>query len=159
MNALLRNRFEICEAVDAGVRNDIYRFRYRVYVEQMGLRQKYADHVRKRVVEPLDEAARIYAAYFNGTIVGTIRGNCLSDLPTAYYRKLYRIDDRFRRLQEMAAAVLPQARLRRLPRLGLSQRIWQRPTAILPGRPGAAASTVAQSTRRSRAGSLRQQYV
>ena len=95
MNALLRNRFEICEAVDAGVKNDIYRFRYRIYVEQMGLRQKYADHVRKRVVEPLDEVARIYAAYFNGTIVGTIRGNRLSDLPTAYYRKLYRIDDRF----------------------------------------------------------------
>jgi hypothetical protein len=95
MNALLRNRFEICEAVDAGARNEIYRFRYRIYVEQMGLRQKYADHVRKRVVEPLDEAARIYAAYFNGTIVGTIRGNRFGDFPTAYYRKLYRIDDRF----------------------------------------------------------------
>jgi len=95
MNAPLRNRFEVREAVDAATRNEIYRFRYRIYVEQMGLRQKYADHVRKRVVEPLDEAARIYAAYLNGTIVGTIRGNRFSDLPTAYYRKLYRIDDRF----------------------------------------------------------------
>ena len=46
-------------------------------------------------IEPLDEAARIYAAYFNDAIVGTIRGNRFSDLPTAYYRKLYRIDDRF----------------------------------------------------------------
>jgi hypothetical protein len=96
MNAApLPNRFEICEAVNAASRSEIYRFRYRIYVEQMGLRQKYADHVRKRVVEPLDEAARIYAAYFNGTIVGTIRGNRFSDLATAYYRKLYRIDDRF----------------------------------------------------------------
>ena len=103
MNAPLRNRFEICEAVDTSTRNEVYRFRYRVYVEQMGLRQKYADHVRKQVVEPLDEAARIYAAYFNGNVVGTIRGNRFSDLPTAYYRKLYRIDDRFPfRLDEMS---------------------------------------------------------
>ena len=95
MNAPLRNRFEIREAVDSAAKNEIYRFRYRIYVEQMGLRQKYADHIRKQVVEPLDESARIYAAYFDGTIVGTIRGNRFSDLPTAYYRKLYRIDDRF----------------------------------------------------------------
>jgi len=95
MNTPLRNRFEIFEAVDTAMRNEIYRFRYRIYVEQMGRRQKYADHVRKRVVEPLDEAARIYAACFDGKIVGTIRGNRFSDLATAYYRKLCRIDDRF----------------------------------------------------------------
>jgi hypothetical protein len=95
MNAPSCNRFEICEAVDEATRDEVYGFRYRIYVEQMGLRQKYADHVRKRVVEPLDEAARIYATWFNGAIVGTIRGNRFSDLPTTYYRKLYRIDDRF----------------------------------------------------------------
>lgn len=95
MNAPLRNRFEIFEVVDSCTRNEIYRFRYRIYVEQLGRRQKYADHVRKRVVEPLDETARIYAACFNGNVVGTIRGNRFSDLTTAYYRKLYRIDDRF----------------------------------------------------------------
>lgn len=95
MSAPLRNRFEICEAIDAAAREEIYRFRYRIYVEQMGLRQKYADHVRKRVVEPLDESARIYAAYFDGNVVGTIRGNRFSDLRTAYYRKLYRVDGRF----------------------------------------------------------------
>src|SRR6476469_6915223 len=95
MDAPLLNRFEIREAVDAATRNEIYRFRYRIYVEQMGLQQKYADHVRRMVVEPLDDAARVYAAYSNGTIVGTIRGNRFSDLSTAYYRTLYRVDDRF----------------------------------------------------------------
>lgn len=87
--------FQIREAIDDAARNEIYRFRYRIYVEQMGFQQKHADHVGKRVVEPLDEAARIYAAYLDGAIVGTIRGNRFSDLPTAYYRQLYRIDDRF----------------------------------------------------------------
>jgi hypothetical protein len=95
MNAPLHNRFEIFEAVDSSMKNEIYRFRYRIYVEQMGLHQRYADHVRKRVVEPLDETARIYAACFNGNVVGTIRGNRFSESPTAYYRKLFRIDDRF----------------------------------------------------------------
>jgi hypothetical protein len=95
MNAPIRNRFELFEAVDTQMRNDIYRFRYRIYVEQMGRRQKYADHANRRIVEPLDESARIYAAYLNGTIVGTIRGNRFSDSATAYYRRLYRIDDRF----------------------------------------------------------------
>ena len=90
-----RNRFEVCEAVDAAAKNEVYRFRYRIYVEQMGLQQKYADRLRKRIVEPLDETARIYAAYRDGAIVGTIRGNRFSDLSTAYYRKLYRIDGRF----------------------------------------------------------------
>ena len=95
MNNSFQNRFEICEAIDPAARNEVYRFRYRIYVEQMGLRQKYADHVRKRVVEPLDESARIYAAYLNDTIVGTIRGNRFSELATTYYRRLYQIDDRF----------------------------------------------------------------
>ena len=95
MIAPLLKRFEIREAVDTAARNDVYRFRYRIYVEQMGRRQKYADHVRKLIVEPLDEAARIYAAYLDGIIVGTIRGNRFSDLATGYYRKIYRIDDRF----------------------------------------------------------------
>ena len=81
MNTPLHNRFEICEAVDAAARDEIYRFRYRIYVEQMGLRQKYADHIRKRVVESVDELARVYAAYLNGTIVGTICGNRFSDWP------------------------------------------------------------------------------
>ena len=95
MNAPLHNRFDICEAIDSATKDEIYRFRYRIYVEQMGRRQKYADHARKRVVEPLDETARIYAAFLNGKVVGTIRGNRFSERPTAYYRKLYRIDDRF----------------------------------------------------------------
>jgi hypothetical protein len=95
MDTLLSHRFEVCEATDPDARNEIYRFRYRIYVEQMGRRQKYADHALKRIVEPLDETARNYAAYFNGNIVGTIRGNRFSERSTAYYRKLYRIDDRF----------------------------------------------------------------
>ncbi len=48
MDASPRHRFDIGEAIDDAARNEVYRFRYRIYVEQMGLRQKHADHVRKR---------------------------------------------------------------------------------------------------------------
>lgn len=102
MNAPVRARLDIREASDASVRDDIYRFRYRVYVEQMGRRQKYADHERKMVIEPLDRSATIYAAYQDNVIVGTVRGNRFSDPETEYYRKIYRIDGRFGyRLDEM----------------------------------------------------------
>jgi hypothetical protein len=37
MDTPLRNRIELREAVDTATRNEIYRFRYRIYVEQMGL--------------------------------------------------------------------------------------------------------------------------
>lgn len=95
MNAPLLNRFGIREVVDPATREDVYRFRYRIYVEQMGRRQKYADHQRKMIAEPLDETATIYAAYLNGALVGTIRGNRFSDPHTDYYRRLYKVDERF----------------------------------------------------------------
>ena len=61
MNASLRNRFEICGAVDAATRDEIYRSRHRIYVEQMRLRQKYADQdlirglalVGRRAAQPM----------------------------------------------------------------------------------------------------------
>ncbi|WP_449377279.1 hypothetical protein [Bradyrhizobium sp. UFLA05-112] len=88
-------RFEIREASDDDARLEVYRFRYRVYVEQMQRRQKYADHVRKTVIEPLDASGTIYATHLDGRIIGTIRGNRFSDPHTDYYRTLYGVDDRF----------------------------------------------------------------
>jgi hypothetical protein len=95
MNVAVRNIFRIREAADPQTREDVYRFRYRIYVEVMNRRQKHADHARKVVVEPLDEQATIYAAYLGDRIVGTIRGNRFSDPATHYYRNVYRVDERF----------------------------------------------------------------
>jgi hypothetical protein len=36
MHAPLRNRFEICEAVDNAARNEIYRFGYQIYDLSIG---------------------------------------------------------------------------------------------------------------------------
>lgn len=55
-------------------REAVYRFRYTVYVEEMGRYQSTADHTGRRLVEPDDEQSWIsYARDDNGDVVGTAR--------------------------------------------------------------------------------------
>ena len=75
------------------LRNAVFAFRYRIYVEHMGRRQLHADHVRRIVVEPQDTSATIFAALLDGRVIGTVRGNSAADPTMAYYRKIYRLDD------------------------------------------------------------------
>jgi hypothetical protein len=62
----------------------VYRFRYSVYVEEMGRYQDTADHEGRRLVEPDDERSWIfYARDESGEVVGTARlswgGNGFTD--------------------------------------------------------------------------------
>jgi hypothetical protein len=51
----------------------VYRFRYSVYVEEMGRYQGSADHVGRRLVEPDDEQSWLFYARSDGEVVGTAR--------------------------------------------------------------------------------------
>jgi hypothetical protein len=51
----------------------VYRFRYEIYVAEMGRYGEAADHERKMLVEPEDETARIYYAAKDGEVVATSR--------------------------------------------------------------------------------------
>ena len=51
----------------------VYRFRYDIYVEEMGRYRSVADHVRRLLVEPEDETARIFFAAQDGAVVATSR--------------------------------------------------------------------------------------
>ncbi len=54
----------------------VFRFRYDVYVVEMGRYGAVADHENRMLVEPEDETARIaYAADDDGRVVGTARSN------------------------------------------------------------------------------------
>jgi hypothetical protein len=70
---------------------EIYRFRYEVYIEEMQRTQMYADHHRKMIVEPLDKTAKIYGAWLGNKIVGTTRINYARDSELGYYEKLYNL--------------------------------------------------------------------
>jgi hypothetical protein len=74
--------------------DDVARFRYTTYVEEMGRPQKYADHQRRMIWEPLDETARITVAYNEDEqVVGTMRINYGADGDLGEYKQFYQLAD------------------------------------------------------------------
>jgi hypothetical protein len=68
----------------------LYRFRYRVYVEEMGRPQRYADHAARRVEEPLDATAVNWIALDqDDRVVGCLRWNSGRDTDFSEYVDLY----------------------------------------------------------------------
>ena len=70
-------------------RERLFRFRYQVYVEEMGRSQRYADQERKRIEEPFDATAANFIAVAGDEIVGCIRWNSGLDTDFAEYVDLY----------------------------------------------------------------------
>ena len=65
-----------------GEKEAVYRFRYDVYVEEMGRYGAAADHANRRLIEREDATARIfYAAEDDGTVVATSRFSWGGDAP------------------------------------------------------------------------------
>lgn len=62
-------------------RNAVYRFRYEVYVEELGKRPPCADHDRRTLREELDGTGVVFFAEQDGRVVATFRTNYLSDGP------------------------------------------------------------------------------
>ena len=54
-------------------REEVFRFRYTVYVEELGRYRRSADHQGGRLVEPEDAHSVIYGARDDGRMVGTAR--------------------------------------------------------------------------------------
>ncbi len=69
----------------------IYQFRYKIYVDEMGRKQIYADHQRKTIIEPLDETGYVFGAFENGAVVGTLRVNFAKESDLGYYEELYKM--------------------------------------------------------------------
>ena len=59
----------------------VYRFRYDVYVEEMGRYRGIADHAKRRFREPEDDSACIFYAAVDGQVVATSRFNWGGDAP------------------------------------------------------------------------------
>ena len=59
----------------------VYRFRYDIYVEEMGRYRGIADHAHRRFREPEDDTARIFYAASDGKVVATSRMNWGGDAP------------------------------------------------------------------------------
>ena len=59
----------------------VYRFRYRIYVEEMGKYRSVADHAQRMFYEPVDAQSRIIYATENGEVVATARTTWGGDAP------------------------------------------------------------------------------
>lgn len=68
----------------------VFRFRYEIYVEEMGRVQQYADHANRTITEPFDETGHIFLAEDgDGNVVGTVRTNFGRDTDYGAYREFY----------------------------------------------------------------------
>ena len=64
---------EVFRARSEQDREELFRFRYVVYVEEMGRYRRTADHQGRRLVEPEDAHSVLYGARDDGQVVGTSR--------------------------------------------------------------------------------------
>ena len=71
---------------------DIYRFRFRVYVEEMFINVNFADHALKRVVDPADSGAFNAGAWLDGELISCVRLNRGGMPGFDDYRNLYKMD-------------------------------------------------------------------
>jgi len=71
---------------------DLFRFRYDIYVEEMGRPQLYARHDLRTIRDYLDETGRNVVARVDGQIAACVRINILTDGDIGPYREFYRID-------------------------------------------------------------------
>ncbi len=85
-------RIELCEK-GGRLEEAVFRFRYAVYVEEMGRPQRYADHQNRLIAEPLDSVSAVFAAVDErGNVVGTIRHTWATDRPESEYTSMYRME-------------------------------------------------------------------
>jgi CRP-like cAMP-binding protein len=64
---------EVFRAQSEQDHEELFKFRYSVYVEEMGRYRRAADHERRRLVEPEDAHSVLYGAREGGKVVGTSR--------------------------------------------------------------------------------------
>jgi predicted GNAT family N-acyltransferase len=69
----------------------VYRFRYEIYVEEMGRRQKDADHARRRIEDRYDQHGVNLCAFDRDRVIGVMRMNFGSDASLGGYESFYDI--------------------------------------------------------------------
>ncbi|MGZ5153090.1 MAG: N-acyl amino acid synthase FeeM domain-containing protein, partial [Burkholderiales bacterium] len=68
-------------AQTAEERAEVYAFRYRIYVEEMGLQPPGADHQRRQLEDEYDAYGLSYALVEDGAIVGSLRCLFIDQVP------------------------------------------------------------------------------
>jgi predicted GNAT family N-acyltransferase len=70
---------------------DVCSFRYRIYVEEMGRKQSWADHQSRLIFDDLDQDGENFFARSGDKIVGVVRTNLCHKSDVGEYESLYAI--------------------------------------------------------------------
>jgi predicted GNAT family N-acyltransferase len=87
--------FEIRLATTQAELEELYRFRYSIYVEEMSRVQHDADHERKIISDKLDDSAHNLLVVKANQLVGAVRMNFIGEGAIPYYYDFYRIGEQF----------------------------------------------------------------
>jgi predicted GNAT family N-acyltransferase len=79
--------------VTADLISEIGRFRYRIFVEEQGLKDPYADHANRLVTDPLDETAHQITARKDGELIAVGRANIIREGEHRAATAIYHLDD------------------------------------------------------------------
>jgi hypothetical protein len=74
-------------------KEEVFKLRYQIYVEELGYSQHYADKQHYKIEEPLDKSGNIFVAFHKGNLVGTARSNYAINSDLGYYAELYQISE------------------------------------------------------------------
>ena len=100
-------------------REQVYAFRYQVYVGELGLSPPTADHARKRLWDPLDDVGVSHFLLDDGEVVGSLRMVFLADIPdTAPLVEKFRMEPAISAMGR--AAICTTSRFILHPRLRMS---------------------------------------
>ncbi|MEG3903285.1 GNAT family N-acetyltransferase [Microcoleus sp. B4-C5] len=74
-------------------KEQVFKLRYQIYVEELGYSQHYADQQQQKIEEPLDRSGNIFGAFKDGKLLGTVRCNYSSQSDLGYYVSLYNMSE------------------------------------------------------------------
>jgi predicted GNAT family N-acyltransferase len=84
---------EIRLAETAEEREQVFKLRYQVYIEELGWCYPDADHKYRRMEDTLDISANIFIAWELGQVVGTVRCNYVRNSNLESYLNLYKMHE------------------------------------------------------------------
>jgi len=71
----------------------IYRLRYRIYIEEMKRPQRYANHDKKTISDPLDDGAYNFYAQIENKVTGILRLNSATRTNLEFYKEFFGFDE------------------------------------------------------------------
>jgi len=86
--------FKVGRTTNRAKKEEIYNFRYKVYVEELGKSIKSADDDKKWLTDELDESAILFFVEADGEIIASSRMNhgAVTDF-SEYWKNLYKLDE------------------------------------------------------------------